>query len=547
MRFGVGVRFPVPGMISLVGKAFSRSRVKAASSGTTPLSGKATARWSWRSGLGSVPVITSTSFTLGTNPGFDALIGHVDATNNPTSYAITAGNPSGFFALYPSGNMRTGLSAAPPDNIYNLTVTASNSFGTSPPKAITVTVGAAPVVGNSTFNLSIPAAAGTAVGTMSASGGTPTSWAITAGNSSGYFAIDNSGLITVTSAGASGLTAQTYNLTVRATNALGSNTGTVSVVATTGGSVDDGFANAPTGSAQYPSFFGGYPARPPWHVAGVDYRVGPNTGTVFKNPRTAALPSGVTRDVAGQQFNVTANDVTLDAWDFTEGGGWRLAVTGSNCTVTNSKFKARAGTYDVISCSGTNLVLRYCDVDGRDGSNALQAEVLLQMFANNFTIEYSYFHHVNSDIIQQSNGNLGDITIRWSLFEQSGQAPGTHGDFLQIYNPDMRNVVLQFVTSIQVGGSTQGWILDNIQTADVGYCIVKGSCSNWYSWYNQGRPYSVSFHHNWSDYSDTASFIDFNSTSGLVYGAAPTGPPIVDWHDNYNLDTGQLMPANMGG
>lgn len=30
-------------------------------------------------------------------------------------------------------------------------------------------------------------------------------------------------------------------------------------------------------------------------------------------------------------------------------------------------------------------------------------------------------------------------------------------------------------------------------------------------------------------------------------GAAPTGPPIVDWHDNYNLDTGQLMPANMGG
>jgi hypothetical protein len=90
-----------------------------------------------------------------------------------------------------------------------------------------------PVVTPANFNLALPTTNGFLVGIVSASN-SPTSWSITAGNSSGYFAISNSGNVTVTATGASGLTAGTYSLTVQATNAFGSGTGTVGINASSG-------------------------------------------------------------------------------------------------------------------------------------------------------------------------------------------------------------------------------------------------------------------------------------------------------------------------
>lgn len=231
MRLGVGVRFPSPDTLALVARTLARSRVGAGASGIVSLVGRASSRLTARPGLGSVPLVTGASFSIGTNPGFNALVGTVVATNNPTSFAIVSGNPSGFFSIASNGTLRTGASAAPPDNNYSLSVTATNSFGTSPPVTISVTVGAIPVVADQSFNLQLPTSNGAAVGDVVVTGGTPTSYAITAGNSAGYFAINSTGDITVTSAGASGITAQTYNLTVQATNALGNDNGVVSVVA----------------------------------------------------------------------------------------------------------------------------------------------------------------------------------------------------------------------------------------------------------------------------------------------------------------------------
>jgi hypothetical protein len=254
MRFGVGVRFPSPDSVALVSRTTLRSRAGAVGGGKISLSAKASSRQMWKPGLGSVPIITSTSFSIGTNPGFNAVIGTVNATNSPTSFAITSGNPSGFFAITSAGVLRTGAAASPQDNVYSLTITATNSFGTSPPATISVTVGAVPVVSDQSMNLLLPATNGQAVGTVPVTGGTPTGFAITAGNSAGYFAINSTGDITVTSAGASGITAQTYSLTVQATNALGSDTGVVSVVASASASVpmsksDSRFAGNTNGNA----------------------------------------------------------------------------------------------------------------------------------------------------------------------------------------------------------------------------------------------------------------------------------------------------------
>ncbi len=72
---------------------------------------------------------------------------------------------------------------------------------------------------------------GQLVGTMTAYSG-PIAWSITAGNGSGFYAIDNSGNITVTSAGVSGITAGTANLTCLPANSNATNGTATSAVAT---------------------------------------------------------------------------------------------------------------------------------------------------------------------------------------------------------------------------------------------------------------------------------------------------------------------------
>jgi hypothetical protein len=99
----------------------------------------------------------------------------------------------------------------------------------------------APVVTNGNF--SVATGAGT-VGAMSATNN-PTSWAITAGNAAGYFSISNAGVISTTAA----VVAGSYSLTVSATNAAGSGTGTASIVAAAVGArpgpTNTGYVNAP--------------------------------------------------------------------------------------------------------------------------------------------------------------------------------------------------------------------------------------------------------------------------------------------------------------
>jgi hypothetical protein len=79
-----------------------------------------------------------------------------------------------------------------------------------------------PAVVPATFTNTLPVAVGQLLATLATTGGVPTSFAITAGNTSGYFAIDNTGRITVTAAGVKGLVKGTYTLQCVASNSAGS-------------------------------------------------------------------------------------------------------------------------------------------------------------------------------------------------------------------------------------------------------------------------------------------------------------------------------------
>jgi hypothetical protein len=102
-------------------------------------------------------------------------------------------------------------------------VTASDTNGLETSAAaapVGPVLAAVPVVSPATFNLTLPLTANQAVGTVAASN-SPTAFAITTGNPSGYYAISNAGALTVTAAGAAGIAAGTASLGVTATNAGG--------------------------------------------------------------------------------------------------------------------------------------------------------------------------------------------------------------------------------------------------------------------------------------------------------------------------------------
>jgi hypothetical protein len=110
-------------------------------------------------------------------------------------------------------------------------ITGLISLGATNSTTATASTGSPPAVTNAKFSVPLPATSGESVGAVSATN-TPTSWSITTGNSAGHFAIDSTGNITITSAGASGLVDGAYNLAVQATNGSGSGSGSATVFAT---------------------------------------------------------------------------------------------------------------------------------------------------------------------------------------------------------------------------------------------------------------------------------------------------------------------------
>ena len=174
-----------------------------------------------------------------------AAIGQVQATDpdgGAVTYAITAGNDAGVFQL----NATTGIlsvAAALPASGASLEVTATDAQGgvTSVPVAVGVADAAqqrAPPLfpaGGWTFRVAEDAAVGTVVGTATARDldGGPLTYALTAGNTGGAFALDaSSGALTV-AATLNHATTASYSLTVTATDAhSGTATTTVTVTVT---------------------------------------------------------------------------------------------------------------------------------------------------------------------------------------------------------------------------------------------------------------------------------------------------------------------------
>jgi VCBS repeat-containing protein len=191
-------------------------------------------RGSQTSTTNQAPVISNQSFSVAENTAAGTAVGTVAATDpdagQTLSYAVTAGNGTGAFAIDSTGKLtvvNASLLNYETTPTYTLTVKVTDNGTSALSDEATITVNLSnvnesPVVENQTFSVAENTAAGTAVGTVAATdpdAGQTLSYAITAGNGTGAFAIDSTGKLTVVNASLLNYeTTPTYTLTVKVTD-----------------------------------------------------------------------------------------------------------------------------------------------------------------------------------------------------------------------------------------------------------------------------------------------------------------------------------------
>jgi hypothetical protein len=279
----------------------------------------------------NAPVVINTAFNLVTSgSGWVAggVVGTMTAIGGSTSWSITAGNTSEYFAISNTGMITvtaagvSGLGGQSGILSFTCQATTANGGGTGlaiisyDPESTT-----APQVNIATFSLITAGAswfAGTPVGQMTPLN-LPASWSITAGNASGYYAIDNSGNITVTAAGISALGNQTGTSTLicQATNAAGKQRNTVRIT------------------------------------------YGP---TQFPTVATTGVPAGTTLTPSGSLTLSTAGQ-TISGLDITGS----VLISASNVTMQNCRIYTPDvnATYGIqISDAFTGIVIKNCTIIG---------------------------------------------------------------------------------------------------------------------------------------------------------------------------------------
>jgi len=212
-------------------------------------------------------------------------------------------------------------------------------------------------------------------------------------------------------------------------------------------SIGDGSANAAPGTPQHADLLNGYAIRPSWQVAGVDYAVGPQFSPT-KDPASISM-AGVS--VNGRTINVTGDNVTLDGYDFSRGGGWQVEVDGANDTISNSNFVL--GTNDgnwLIKggSSSSNLTVKNCTLDA---SSQMNETGLVGFAGSGLTLENNWFKNFPQHVLEMMQGDntSSSLVYKYNLIENGANQHGSHLNYLQFGSGKITNADVEFNTSYQ--------------------------------------------------------------------------------------------------
>jgi hypothetical protein len=186
-----------------------------------------------------------------------------------------------------------------------------------------------------------------------------------------------------------------------------------------------------------------YPVRPPWKVAGVDYRVGINAGVSLKDPATISSSIATTLGTNPIILTVIQDNVTLDGYDFTLRGGYQINTSNVNLTISNSKLQNLC-----MDISAGPLTVEYCEINGLGSSGETKFGCLAFLRGGvTSTWKYNWFFNCQSDFI---NLTTADLVALCNLFDTLGFQAGAHADAIQFCGSGTaNNIAIVFNTFIQ--------------------------------------------------------------------------------------------------
>ncbi len=211
-----------------------------------------------------------------------------------------------------------------------------------------------------------------------------------------------------------------------------------------------GGAVAPCGVSQFPDLLRGYPVRPAWQVAGVDFYVGAPEGAALKSPASLSLP-GVTVTRSTHTVTVSRSDVTLSELDFGLDGGWQVNVinNASNVVIEKSRFQVGANNLMPIQAYyGGSIIVRSSTFDG-GASDGSSVSAMVFTGSGGATIEYNRFTNFPNDGVDITRD--GTFVIQFNMFDRMG-AGAFHTDAIQTYLSAISSLSIRYNTAYQSPG-----------------------------------------------------------------------------------------------
>lgn len=262
---------------------------------------------------------------------------------------------------------------------------------------------------------------------------------------------------------------------------------------------DDGLSGAPAGTPQLPTILNSYGAnRAPWHVAGVDYAVGPN-GTPTGDPATISM-SGVTVNSTNHSLTVSQSNITIDGYNMND---WFIVASNvSNLTVQNCVFAmgvkvnngANAGSF-IKTANCPNVLVQYCTFDGGNqnsavfdgGSNGCLINHLdgasVTTSVVGLTALYNWVKYAPADYFGMTSGIH---LLKYNLAQNGFYSAGAHSDFAEQDSSNCDRITYLFNTNYYTPhvGNDENWVQTieaqlgaTIKVAEIGYATIIGTGS----------------------------------------------------------------------
>jgi hypothetical protein len=316
----------------------------------------------------------------------------------------------------------------------------------------------------------------------------------------------------------------------------------------------------PAPGGQHPTLLASYALRPPWNVAGVDYRVGLPPTTTLTDWQSLSGP-GITVNTTAMPPYVrveNTSNVVISGVDFSlHGGAYLFFVNSPNPTVVSSYF---AGTnlktilsYVIYAdANSPGLTVSYNTIVG---AGAGSGSALVGATGNGTTtLTYNWLKNFPQHVLQQNTQSGTDsIVYKYNLIEKGGKQPGGHLNYLEFdtNSSSSTSVDVEYNTSYQIkqasaGEGYQFYANGNglVQNVTLAYNVMIAAAPG------VGLPVPVSslsisrmVHGGGSQNAGVAhdNYIDSTAAYGWLYYGSFAG---WKFSNNYNMTTGAIQPGS---